>query len=282
MDLQVVINELMRVVASILEVIPSIVNGLIVLTVGYLLASGVRLVLRFVLHRLGFDSLMDNLGLADGLRRIGITLPLSRLVAQAVFLLLLLSFAVTAARLMRLEAVAEILNRGLIFLPNIIAATIVFLIGSLAATYAGGVVTKAGSSRRLGFAAAAGSIVQILLLLFAIVLAVGVLGVDTSILVMVLAIAVAAIGLTLSLALGLGARQIVLDILASYYIRERFPVGQRIAVRNIEGVVKGVGGVNTVVAVGDESVVIPNNLLLKQIVRTSQLGATDAAPPPSQ
>lgn len=221
------------------------------LLIGYVLAWAARLILRFVLRRLGFDRLMDELGFGDELRRIGITLPLSRLLAQAVFLLIFISFAVTAARLMRLDAVATLLEQFLSFLPSIIAATVVFLIGSLAANYAGTVVEQAGRTSRLGFAVIAGRLVQLVLLFFAIVLAVGVLGVDTAILVTVITVTVGALGLTLSLALGLGARPNMLDILAGYYVRERFGVGQRLSLGDIEGEVSGVGGVNTIVTIGD-------------------------------
>lgn len=284
MDPQIVTDELGRAISDILAIVPNLINGLIVLVIGYALAWAVRLTLRFVLSRFGFDTLMSELGFADGLRRIGVTIPLSRLLAQAVFLLLLLSFAVTATRLMRLAAVADILERFLGFLPSIIAAAVVFLIGSLAASSIGELVGRAGRASRLGFAALAARAVQLLLLFFAVVLAVGVLGVDTAILVTVITVTVGALGLTLSLALGLGARQLMLDILASYYVRERFPVGRRITLDDVTGEVSGIGSVNTTVAAGSETVVIPNSLLVKQIVRMERRASPEeptSSPPPA-
>jgi small-conductance mechanosensitive channel len=278
MDPQIVTEELSRVISDILAIVPNLINGMIVLVIGYALAWAVRLILRFLLKRLGFDRLMDELGFSGGLRGIGVSIPISRLLAQAAFLLLLLSFAVTATRLMRLQAVADILERFLGFLPSIIAAAIVFLIGSLAASYVGEQVGRAGRASRLGFAAVAGRAVQFLLFFFAIVLAVGVLGVDTAILVTVITVTVGALGLTLSLALGLGARSLMLDILAGYYVRERFPVGRRITLDEVSGEVSGVGSVNTTVTAGDETVVIPNSLLIKQIVRVERRAAPSEPP----
>jgi hypothetical protein len=280
MDPQVVSRELQAVIADILAVIPNVINGLIVLIIGYLFAFVVRLVLRFVLRRGGFDRLLDELGIADGLRRIGVSIPLSSLVAQAVFLLILLSFAVTATRLMRLDAVSDLLQRFLEFLPSIIAATVVFLIGSLAASYAGEAVGKAGRSNRLGFANLAGRSIQLLLFFFAVILSVGVLGVDTAILVTVITVTVGALGLTLSLALGLGARQLMLEILAGYYVRERFPVGGRVSLPEVEGEVSGIGSVNTTVTSGDETVVVPHSLMVQRIVRIRPDSAFQETAPP--
>ena len=287
MNVQTIIDQLWQVVRNIIAVVPDIINGVIVFIIGYVLAWAVGLVVRFVLSRFGFDRIMEQTGLVHGLRRIGVPTPLSRVLAQTVFLLILLSFAVTAARLMRLEAVATLLGQILGYLPNAIAALIVFLVGSLAATYAGDAITRLGRASRLAFAATLGQLIQVALILFVIVLALGVLGVDTAILVTVLTIFAAAFGLTVSLAVGLGGREIILDILASYYVRERFPVGQRIALPDVEGEVQSIGGVNTTIAAGDETIVVPNSVLIKQLVRTrpgappsTQTPPTPAVPPP--
>ncbi|MBC8077007.1 MAG: mechanosensitive ion channel [Chloroflexales bacterium] len=281
MDLQVVWDQLQQVVRDILAVVPDVINGLIVFVVGYALAWVTRLIVRFILSRSGFDTLMEDTGLAHGLRRFGVPTPLSRLVSQTVFLLILLSFAITAARLMRLEAVSALLEQVLAYLPNAVAALIVFLVGSLGATFAGDNITRLGRTSRLAFAATLGSIIQLALILFVIVLALGVLGVNTSILVTILTIFAAAFGLTISLAVGLGGRALVGDILASYYVRERFPVGQRIALSNVEGEVQSIGGVNTVITVGEELIVVPNSTLIKRLVRTRPAATSPAETPPT-
>ncbi len=72
MNFQVVLDQLRQAIADMLNVLPRIINGLVLLLVGYLLAAAVRSVLRFGLRRLGFDTLMERLGIADGLRRIGL------------------------------------------------------------------------------------------------------------------------------------------------------------------------------------------------------------------
>jgi small-conductance mechanosensitive channel len=124
---------------------------------------------------------------------------------------------------------------------------------------------------------------QLLLLFFAIVLAIGVLGVNAAILITVITVTVGSLGLTLSLAIGLGARQLMLDILAGYYVRERFPVGRRITLDDVTGEVSGVGSVNTTVTADDKTIVIPNSLLVKQIVRVErpEAGSTTAPTTPS-
>jgi len=267
MDFQVVLDELREVIVDILNALPDIINGLILLLVGYLFASAVRFVLRFVLPRLGFDALMEQIGIADGLRRIGIRTPLSRLMAQVIFVILLLSFTVTATRLMGLHAIATVLEQILVYLPNAVAALIVFLIGGTGAAYAGELVGNSAAGGGLSYARTLGQIVQILIMLFVIVLALGALGVDTSVLVTVLTIMMAAFGLALSLALGLGAQRLVLNILAGHYVREQLAVGQQIDHDGVRGAVSEIGSVYTVLTTADGRLLIPHRLLVEGPVR---------------
>jgi small-conductance mechanosensitive channel len=238
--------------------------------VGYAVALVVRWVVRFALTRLRFDPLVERTGITGSLRGLGVRTPLSQILSQTVFLLLLLSFMITATRLMALDAVAELLQDLLRFLPNMIAALIIFLLGGIVAQFVGDLITTAGLGSGLQYAGRIGNLIRYLISLFVVILALGQLGLDTGILVTALTIVIAAFGLALGLALGLGARSIVLQILAGYYIRQQFPAGRIVTVGDVRGEIRSVSGVHTVIATDDSQVVVPNTLLLETIVQTSQ------------
>jgi small-conductance mechanosensitive channel len=280
MDVQVVIDSLTRIVVDIINFIPNLINGLIILLVGYLIARLVRWLLATVLQRLRFDPLVERSGISGSLRGLGVKTPLSQIVAQTIFVLLLLSFLITATRLMALEAVAQLLEQLLIFLPNAIAALIVFLLGGIVAKFMGDLVTSIGSGAGLSYARRLGRIVQYLISVVVVVLALDVLGIDTSLLVTALTILIGAFGLALGLALGLGARSTVQHVLAGYYLRQRFPVGQPIVFEDVNGEISGIGSVNTVVAGAEGSVIIPNARLLHALVSIPPRPSS-AEPPPS-
>ena len=273
MDFQVVVDALTKIVTDIINFIPNLVNGLIILLIGYLIARLVRWILRTVLVQLKFDPLIERTGITGSLRGLGVKTPLSWIVAQTIFTFLLLSFLITSTRLMGLEAVAQLLERLLGFLPNIIAAVIIFLLGGVAAQFVGNLVASVGVLGGLAYAARLGRVIQYMISLFVVVLALGQLGVDTAILVTAITIVIAAFGLALGLALGLGARAVVYNILAGYYMRQRFPAGQPIALADVAGEVSTVGSVNTVVRTPDGEVVLPNSTLLEATVRSPRAPA---------
>jgi small-conductance mechanosensitive channel len=267
-------DALIRMYSDIVSVLPDVVNGLIVLIVGYVIARIVGWLVRLVLTRAGLDDLSERHGIVGGLRGLGIGLTPSRLIAQTVFGLLFLAFAITAVRLMRFETVAVLLERLLDFLPNVIAALMVFLLGSMVARLAGNWVSLIAAASSLGYARQLGSLVQYVVTLFVMVLALGVLGIQVGLLVTAITIMIGAFGLVIGLALGLGARTIVYHILAGYYVRQRYQPGQTITLGQISGEVSGTGSVNTVVTTDEASTIVPNGVLLEATVRAAR-----ASPP---
>jgi len=274
MDFHIVVESLQKIVLDILHFIPNLINGLIILLVGYVVAVIIRWIVKLVLRYTKFDPLIERTGITGAMRGLGVKMPLSIILAQTVFALLLISFFITATRLMGLLAVSELLERVLTFLPNLIAALIVFLLGGMVAQFVGNLVTSVATAARLSYAKRLGNILQYMISLFVVILALGVLGIDTALLVTVVTIMIASFGLAFGLALGLGARSVVHHILAGYYIRQRFPVGRAIELNQIAGAVRGVGSVNTVVSTGEGTVVFPNGILLESLVRSPQSDAT--------
>src|SRR5690349_16977503 len=192
MNFQVVINALTKIITDIINFIPNLVNGLIILLVGYLVARVVRWILATVLRRIRFDALIERTGMTGALRGLGIKTSISQILAQTIFALLLLSFLITSTRLMGLEAVARLLEELLSFLPNVIAAVIIFLVGGVAAQFVGNLVATVGAASGVTYAARLGRIVQYLISVFVVVLALGQLGLDTAILVTAITIVIAA------------------------------------------------------------------------------------------
>src|SRR5215207_76815 len=109
MDFQLLIDSLNRTVTDIIEFIPRLINGIIVLIIGWLVALVVRGILGFVLRRANFDPLVERTGLTGTLHGLGIKTPLSRVLTQAIYYMLLFMFLITSTRLMGLEAVARLL-----------------------------------------------------------------------------------------------------------------------------------------------------------------------------
>ena len=268
MNFQIVIDSLTKIVTDIINFIPNLINGLIILFIGYVVSLLVRWIVGFVLRRVKFDALIERTGVTGGLTMFGITTPISTLFSQTVFVLLLLSFLITSTRIMGLEPVAQLFERLLAFVPTLIAAVIFFLIGGLVAQFLGNTATAVATGAGISNASRLGKLVQFMIIVFVVILSLGIMGLDTALLVTTVTILIAAFGLALGLALGLGAKRVVQHVLAGYYIKQRFQTGQEVTVDQTTGTVVGIGGVNTVIRSTEGSSVYPNQLLLESIIVT--------------
>ena len=102
MNFQPVINSLIKTLTDIINFIPRLVNGLIILLLGYIISALVRLILRFVFRSIRLDQLAERAGINNALSGLGVSASLSDMLAQIAFFFLLLSFATSAISLVGL------------------------------------------------------------------------------------------------------------------------------------------------------------------------------------
>jgi hypothetical protein len=287
MSFQPVINALLNILTTILNFLPHLVNGLIILLVGYLLSALIRWLVRTLLLRLHFEQLADRLGISAALRNLGVRLPLATVIAQIVFFFLLLSFATSAFELMGLTAVADLLRNVLAFIPRAISAAIIIIFGSMLARFLGETITTVAGNVNITYNKALGKLIEYTLVAFVVVLAISTLGVDTTILTSALTILIAAGGLAIALTFAFGAREAARNVIAGHYVRQNFTPGQQLEMGGYRGSLRSTAGTYSVLETENEAgemgtISLPNTFLLQNAVRVQQASdpATDQSPQP--
>lgn len=288
MIFQPVIDALIKIITSIIDFIPRLVNGLIILIVGYLISAFVRWILRFIFRRIRLDQLADRTGITGAMSGLGVRASISTILAQIVFFFLLLSFATSAVTLMGLTAVADLLRNILLFIPKAISAAILLIFGSMLARFLGNTITTVAENVNITYGKALGKIIEFAIVAFVVVLAVSTLGVDTTILTTSLTIIIASAGLAIALTFAFGSRESARNVIAGFYVRQNFQPGQRLTLGDHSGIVRFTAGAYTVLDTVDESgasttLSLPNSLLLKSTVKGQEnaptVGNTQAETP---
>lgn len=285
MNFQPVINALLNILTEILNFLPHLVNGLIILIVGYLLSALIRWIVKTVLLRLHFEQLADRLGITNALHSLGVRLPLPTVIAQIVFFFLLLSFATSAFVLMGLTAVADLLRNVLAFIPRAISAAIIIIFGSMVARFLGETITTATGNINITYNRALGKLIEYTLVAFVVVLAISTLGVDTTILTSALTILIAASGLAIALTFAFGAREAARNVIAGHYIRQNFSPGQQLEMGDYRGSLRSTTGTYSVLETAGESgetgtISLPNSFLLQNAVRSLNVPSSSTAQQP--
>jgi small-conductance mechanosensitive channel len=262
---EVSLRALSELTATFAGFLPSLVGALLILGLGWLVSRSVELAARRALRMLGLDRAAARLRLTEWLEGSGIRWTLSEGIARLLFWLLMLTFVLSSVETLGLDSVTETIDRLIAFIPNLIGAGLIVVLGLLLARFLGGAIASAAAAAGVG-GARLGFVVQAFVGLLVAVIAVEQLGVDTSVLVAPLTALLAAASFAAGLAFALGAQPIITHILAGHFLRQSLPRDAFVEVEGRRGVVQRVGATDTLLRNGEESWSVPNAQLIERVV----------------
>ncbi|MGD2077030.1 MAG: mechanosensitive ion channel [Chloroflexota bacterium] len=252
---------------SLAQWLPAILGAIILLIVGWLVARLVQAVLVRLLRRVGLNQLAERTGIDRGLSTIGTQSTLSYLLARTTYWLVLIFFVLLALGALGLtDVVTSALNGFFSFLPRLISATVIFLVGAFIARIAGDAITAVSLQSNIATGRVLGQAIRYSILLVVIILSLDELGVQTTILTTIIIITIGAVGLGLALAFGLGNRDLAHSIMAGFHAREEFNPGQQLSVGQYTGRLVRIGATKTLIETDDGPVSVPNIVLLNEVV----------------
>ena len=258
-------------ITTTLQALPRLVSGIVLVALALVVCYIVRFILRSVLRRVGVDSLPERLGFATTLERMGIKKPLSVLLPRVAFWLLLLLFVRVLADSLGLGALEEAIGSFLAYVPNMLAAAVVLLVGSLLAQFSGRAIEQAAEASGLEFGTALGRAVSALVFFLSAIMAIGQLRIETEIVRIFAGGILGGLALAFGLSFGLGTRDIVRNILSGFYARRVLAPGTEIIIDGRRGTVQAVTPTLTVIEFDQDRMAISNSRVLDENLR---LGAT--------
>jgi small-conductance mechanosensitive channel len=247
------------------DFLPQLAGALVLLVVGLLLA---RLFARFVRRGLlaaGVDEVAERWRVNETLAQARLQPSLAGVTAAVVRITLSVIVVFAALTLLGLEFLSQSLNEAVLFLPDVIAALALLLVGVVL----GGLVRERVDrlTYQMDFPLPLGQLAQIATLAIFAITAAAQVGVSADILVLVIAILLAAAAATFALAFGLGGRETARALNAGRFVRSAFEVGQTISIGELRGRIVSIEPDATVLGTDDGAVRVPNNLLIESVVR---------------
>ena len=201
------------------QTLPALLGALIILFAGYLLAKLLEKWTDQGLRKIHFNRLLEQGGVTQAVERSGTHVNPSRVLANLVFWLVMFTIIVLAANALGLDSLANVLSTLVGYIPNVIAAIVIILVGIVLGGFVGGLIAASAGGVHGGRALARLGRGGVIVL--AIFMALQELGVATDIVTTAFAILFGAIALALSLSFGLGNRELAGEITREWYMRYR-------------------------------------------------------------
>jgi Conserved TM helix len=198
---------------TFLSAIPRIIGFAVVLIVGWIVSSVLARGVQALLHAVKFNDLARRSGFADFVQKMGVRDDSSGVIASIVKWFVRLVTLVVAFDTLGLPAVSNVLNQLLLWLPNLIVALVVLVVGGLAANALARLVR--GTTAAAGFSNpdTLETVTRVAVWSFAVVVAVNQLGIATTFINTLLIGVVGALALAFGLAFGLGGRDRAAQVL---------------------------------------------------------------------
>ncbi len=189
-------NPLVYLWDSFVRVTPGIIAALIVIIIGALIGFGLGWLVRNALQKLNVDKKFAKTNVS---RAIG-DMKLSALAGAITKWYIIFVFLSPAVELLRLGVLSNLLQKFVLWLPNLIVALLIVLVGLVFADFIQGAIEKAKLKgiKALSYAS------KIVVIIFVAIIALKQIGVDVSLAENTFLIVVGGIALALALAVGLG------------------------------------------------------------------------------
>ena len=207
MDLQTTIVEPIESMwTRVLGFLPTLVSVIVILIAGWMIATLVQKVITRFLKLARFDTISEKTGITNILAKGDINYTLSEIVGVIIYWLMMLVVVLMAVNALQLTVAAELLNRVILYIPNVIASVFILVLGIFFASIVANAVRTTAATAGMQQARFLGQVTQTIIAVFVFIEALKQLGIDTSLLDLFIKAVLAALALGVGLAIGLGCK----------------------------------------------------------------------------
>jgi hypothetical protein len=204
---------------QIVSFLPQLLAGLGILLLGYGVAKMVERGTEVFLARIGFDGWMADGGVTEALERTGTGFGASTVIAKLIFWAVMLLVILLIANVLGLNEVSGLFAELLSYIPNVIAAVIILLLGMVLGEFVKDLVLASAGAMHGGPTLARAAKAAVIVL--AVFMALEQLNIAEDIVLVAFMAIMGAAALAAGIAFGLGGREIAAEIAEDWYRRSR-------------------------------------------------------------
>lgn len=216
---EAILQSWSQVWTSFVAFLPAFIGAVVIFVVGLIVAAWGRRIVQEILRAVRLDELSQSAGFEGYLKKADIKLTASELVGALVQWLLILVFFIAAVEVLGLTVVSQVLTSVLAYVPNVVAAALIFGAGFIVANLVDGLVRGAFATVDHEAARPVGRLARWVVLLVAFFAAVGQLQIAPALVETFFQGLTWTLVLVVGLAVGLGGKDLVARLLDDWYKR---------------------------------------------------------------
>ncbi len=267
MGAEVIIDSLRELLNKVAAFVPQLIGAIVILLLGYFIAWAVKKVLTKVLKKIHLDDASERVGLAEVLKKAQLRSTASEIMGKILFWVVFLTLLIPATETLGLEKVSETIDSLINYLPNVLGAALIVVVGLVVAYFVRNIVWSAAEGIEFQYAEAVGRMTYGVMIIIVAVLAVGQLQIETELLKSVIQIVLFAAGAAVAIAVGFGSQGLARNVMAGLYLQEQFKKGAKVEFDKTDGTIEEVGTVSTVIKTKAGQMHVPNGQMMDTVVK---------------
>lgn len=204
--------------AALKAFLPRLLATISIVAVGWLISMGMRFIVRRLLGLVRFNALAQRTGTAEVLRKAELP-PADALAGSVVFWLVFLGFLLSSLDALGFKGVEGLLADFIRFIPRILVAVVILVVGLLAANFAWRAALLAAVNANVRSARLLSGAVRLLIVMMVVAMALEQIAVARAVVLTAFAICFGALMLAVAVAVGIGAGPIARRIIEQQFTR---------------------------------------------------------------
>ena len=186
--------------------LPTLLGALIILIVGWIIAKLIRNIVNRLLKLISFDKLSDKAGISEVLRKGGLKTTAGEVLSNLVYWLVIIMVLIMVVNALGMPQASGVLESLFAYIPNVIGAIFVLIIGMFLANFVSGIVRTAAGNANLPKPDIFAGISRWAIIIFAATISLRELGIAPLLVTTTFNILFGGVCLALALAFGLGGK----------------------------------------------------------------------------
>lgn len=245
------------VIGRFASAIPNVIAAIVIALFGYFIAKLTGKAVTTLCRRIGLDKIGEKLNNTELLSSTDLKFSPSRLLGTVIYVILLLVFLVMATDILQMQTVSDMVAGIINYIPNLISALILLILGILLADFIKGIVKTACDSLGIPSGKIISTFIFYLVFLTMMISALSQAKIDTSLITSNMTVILAGVVGAFALGYGFAARDTMANFLASFYSKRKIQIGDIIRLDGVKGEVTDIDANCLTLDTGDSTVMIP-------------------------
>lgn len=263
---EITLTSLKAMGVKIMAALPNIFGAILILLAGWLITKVIIYLLKKVLKFARVDALTAKL---NDLKIFGdskIKLSMTKVITVFVKWVMMLVFLIIAADIMNWQIVSHEIGNLLRYLPKLFSAIALFMVGIYIAKFVKTAIQGFYDSFDLAGSKIISSLVFYIIAIIITITALNQAGIDTTVITNNVTIILGAFLLAVAIGFGLGSREIIGDLLRTFYARKNYEVGDTIKIGDLQGTVEAVDNMCLTLVTSNGKTLIPiKDIVVSQV-----------------